>query len=413
MRDRLLLLITTSLTVIAFVAAASPSSADHGGPFHDGDVALLYVNILSGDGLPGAHLDGWINEFPGGDGFSQIGGIGVYHRPVGCPVGDTSCLIQHIGYCTEADVPAVVFQYNPYYEVPLDPRLSYLTWKYGFDFYMDHYDDGSAIIPMAATQALVWAWHSDSETGSMVFSGVAGGLDDPFSWDGLAPSAHADTAPRVGFHSDDPNPSYWTGTDQALLDQATQAVYDLAVEATAKAGPWSLGQGLGATGVVLTGANGLIEGETVNFDDGSTNGIDVVTDSNGFAAWPAGATSATAEGPAGSYETPGNDSEGGEGQNVIVTVGEDLVVNFTDPAPTTTTTTTVAPTTTTTTTVAPTTTTTTTVAPTITTTTTVAPTTTTTTTVAPTTTTVPSEVLGEVEVADPADPVTGTPSFTG
>ncbi|MDG1366614.1 MAG: hypothetical protein P8P85_06095, partial [Acidimicrobiales bacterium] len=311
----------------AFVAAAAPSSADHGGPFHDGDDALLYANPLSGDGLQGAHLDGFVNEY----GTSQIGGIGVYHRPVGCPVGEIDCLIQHIGYCTEADVPAVVFQYNPYYEVTLDPRLSYLTWKYGFDYYLDHYDDGSAIIPMAATQALVWAWHSDPKTSSTVFSGVAGGLDDPFNWNGLTASAHTDTSPRVGFHSPDPNPSYWTGTDQALLDQATQAVYDLAVEATAKAGPWTLSQGVGATGVVLAGANGLIEGETVNFDDGSANGIDVVTDVNGFAAWPAGTTTATAEGPAGSYETPGNDSEGGEGQNVIVTVGEDLVVNFTDP----------------------------------------------------------------------------------
>ena len=83
-----------------------------------------------------------------------------------------------------------------------------------------------------------------------------------------------------------------------------------------------------------------------------------------------------------------------------------LPATTTTVAPTTTTT--VAPTTTT---VAPTTTTT--VAPT-TTTTTVAPTTTTTTTVAPTTTTtVPTEVLGEVEEADPADPDPGTPAFTG
>lgn len=68
------------------------------------------------------------------------------------------------------------------------------------------------------------------------------------------------------------------------------------------------------------------------------------------------------------------------------------------PTTTTTTTTTVAPTTTTT--VAPTTTTTT------------APTTTTT-TVAPTTTTVPTEVLGEVEEADSAEPSPGAPSFAG
>ena len=40
-------------------------------------------------------------------------------------------------------------------------------------------------------------------------------------------------------------------------------------------------------------------------------------------------------------------------------------------------------------------------------------TTTTTTTVAPTTTTVPTDVLGDVEVAGPADPVPGSPTFTG
>ena len=65
---------------------------------------------------------------------------------------------------------------------------------------------------------------------------------------------------------------------------------------------------------------------------------------------------------------------------------------------TTTTTTTTTPTTTTTT--APTTTTTTVAPPTK-------------TTSPPTTTTVPTEVLGEVEIAEPADPVAGTPIFTG
>ena len=145
------------------------------------------------------------------------------------------------------------------------------------------------------------------------------------------PSAHTDTSPRVGFHSNEPSPQYWTGTDQELLDGATQAVYDLAVEATAKAGPWTLGQGVGATGVVLTGANGPIEGEIVNFDDGSDDGIDIVTDANGFAAWPAGATLATAEGPSGTYETPGDTSDGEEGQNIIITIGEDLVLSTTRP----------------------------------------------------------------------------------
>ena len=77
MRNRRLLLpVVACLAVTAFVAAAAPSSADHGGPFHDGDVALLYANPLSGDGLQGAHLDGFVNEY----GTSQIGGIGDQAR---------------------------------------------------------------------------------------------------------------------------------------------------------------------------------------------------------------------------------------------------------------------------------------------------------------------------------------------
>ena len=47
---------------------------------------------------------------------------------------------------------------------------------------------------MAATQALVWAWVSDPDRGSTVFSSVAGGLDDPLNWDGLTPSAHTDAS---------------------------------------------------------------------------------------------------------------------------------------------------------------------------------------------------------------------------
>jgi LPXTG-motif cell wall-anchored protein len=230
-------------------------------------------------------------------------------------------------------------EYQPYYETTIDPRLSYLTWKYGYDFYVANHASGNAIAAMAATQALVWAWHSDPETGSSVFANVAGGLDDPFNWDGLTPSLHTDTSPRVGFHGDDLGATYWTGTDEELLQAATQAVYDLAVEATAKAGPWTLSQGVGATGVVLTGANGPIEGEVINFQDGTTDGIDVITNVNGYAAWPNGTTAAHAEGPGQSYETQGDSDQGEEGQNIVLTLGEQLVVNVDDPAPTTTTTT--------------------------------------------------------------------------
>ena len=101
-------------------------------------------------------------------------------------------------------------EYEPYYETSLDPRLSYLTWKYGYDFYIANHASGDAIAPMAATQALVWAWHSDLQTGSSVFANVAGGLDDPFNWDGLTPSQHTDTSPRVGFHGDDLGATFYT-----------------------------------------------------------------------------------------------------------------------------------------------------------------------------------------------------------
>ena len=198
-------------------------------------------------------------------------------------------------------------------------------------------------MPMAATQALMWAWHSDPQTGSTVFADVAGGLDDPLNWDGLTPSLHADVSPRVGFHGDDLDATHWTGTDEELLEDVTQAVYDLAVESTAKAGPWSLSQGVGATGVVLTGSNGPIEGEVITFDDGTAEGINVVTDASGYAAWPEGATEATSHGPGISYETEGNSNEGEEGQNIVVTLGEHLAVSVNDPAPTTSTTTTVPP----------------------------------------------------------------------
>ena len=301
----------------------------------EGDELLVYVDLFSGNSIQGGHLDAWLNEYPDSDDPSQIGGIGLVRLPDGC--SELSCAEWHVGYCSEADVQIHAMEYAPYYEVNLDPRLSFLTWKYGYDFYIANHQSGNAIVPMAATQALMWAWHSDPQTGSTVFADVAGGLDDPLNWDGLTPSLHADVSPRVGFHGDDLDATHWTGTDEELLRDVTQAVYDLAVESTAKAGPWSLSQGVGATGVVLTGPNGPIEGEVITFDDGTAEGINVLTDANGYAAWPEGATEATSHGPGLSYETEGNSNEGEEGQNIVVTLGEHLAVSVNDPAPTTTT----------------------------------------------------------------------------
>ena len=322
-------------------ATADTVRAENHDVLTEGDELLVYVDLFSGNSIQGGHLDAWLNEYPDSDDPSQIGGIGLVRLPDGC--SELSCAEWHVGYCSEADVQIHAMEYAPYYEVNLDPRLSFLTWKYGYDFYIANYQSGNAIVPMAATQALMWAWHSDPQTGSTVFADVAGGLDDPLNWDGLTPSLHADVSPRVGFHGDDLDATHWTGTDEELLEDVTQAVYDLAVESTAKAGPWSLSQGVGATGVVLTGSNGPIEGEVITFDDGTAEGINVVTDASGYAAWPEGATEATSHGPGLSYETEGNSNEGEEGQNIVVTLGEHLAVSVNDPAPTTSTTTTVPP----------------------------------------------------------------------
>jgi hypothetical protein len=378
--------------LLSVTAPPDTVSADNHDPFTDGDELMVFVNILSGDSIQGGHLDGWVNEYPDGDDFSQIGGIGLVRNPDGC--SELSCAEWHVGYCSESDEQIHVLEYEPYFETSIDPRLSYLTWKYGYDFYVANYASGNAIAPMAATQALVWAWHSDPETGSSVFANVAGGLDDPFNWNSLTPSLHTDSSPRVGFHGDDLGATHWTGTDEELLQAATQTVYDLAVEATAKAAPWTLSQGVGATGVVLTGANGPIEGEVINFQNGTTDGIDVTTDVDGFAAWPSGTTAAHAEGPGLSYETQGDSNQGEEGQDIVLTLGEQLVVNVDDPAPTTTTTTT------------------TTTTPSVPTTTTPEVTTTTTTTPSVPTTTAPEVTTTTIASSDVSSTTTAAPTTT-
>lgn len=326
-------LIVAGAALLSIPIVSGPVSADNHDPFTNGDQLTPFANPMNGNSLQGGHFDGYVNEHPPGEYF-QIGGIGLLRFPDGC--NEHECTEWHVGYCTEADAP-LQDDYAPYFETTIDGRLSYLTWKYGYEFWETTHDSGNAVAPMVAVQALVWAWHSDPETGSSVFSSVAGGLDDPFNWDGLTPSLHTDPSPRVGFHGDDLGLTDWTGTDEQFLQAATQAVYDLAVESTAKAGPWTLSQGVGATGVVLTGSNGPIEGEKITFGDGMDNGVDVVTDADGFAAWPAGMTFAHAEGPGQSYETQGDSDQGEEGQNIVLTHGELLEVKVGDPAPTTTT----------------------------------------------------------------------------
>ena len=315
----------------------------------------------------------------------------------------------YIAYCGEQGVEVLPNSWLDYaIAAPgaVDARVTYLTWKYGIEFYKDNRESGAALATVVAVQALVWAWHSDPVHGTAVFSGVAAPYNDPLNWDGLTPSAHDDPSPRVGFWGPDPidlieeASGFYPGTDTDALEDSTQKVYDLAVEATAKAGPWSLEQGPGenvATYVVLSGANGPIEGETVTFTT-NTGDVEVVTDANGHAAWPADASTAAVEAPGDTYigdstlAYPGADI-----QDLLVTFGQLLQVQFTDTPATPTTTTT----TTTTTTAAPTTTTTTVVE---------APEQTTTTTTPATTTTV---VVSPPDVSPPAEPEPENPTFTG
>ena len=348
MRTRTVKALMVAGAAVLSISAANPGivSAEHEDPDVQHGPGLnegteLSVFTIDGNGLQGGHIDAWINEHPDGDEHLGIGGITLQSEPSeGCTWDGVDitkrwdCYENFVGYCSEANVDLSADP-MPFSQVEMDGRIKYLTWKHDYEYHSANYSSGLPCVTMAATQALVWAWVSDPDTGSTVFSNTAVGLDDPLNWDGLTPSAHTDASPRVGFHSNvDLDCSYWDGTDAELLQAATQAVYDLAAESTERAGPWTLEQNADQSGVVLTGANGPIISVVINFDDGSDNGINVITDNNGFAAWPAGATDAHIEGPGATWKTPGPEATGG--QDVIFTVGENLTVNVNDPAPTTT-----------------------------------------------------------------------------
>jgi hypothetical protein len=330
------LTVAMSATLLTF---ASPSTSDAlvgGNDELSEGVTMNLVNL--GDGgpsTPGGHLRVGLNEFKDGNpGF--VGGLEMYFYVPGCDITFTyACSRVYMAYCSEADVLLDEWD-NPFSQIDMDGRLQYLTWKHDYEFYLATRMSGAASAPMAATQALVWAWLSDPQTGSTVFSDVAAPYNEPGNWNGLVASLHSDTPPRVGFHrasGADLENNWYDGTDAEMLDEVNQAVYDLAVEATAKAGPWTLVENGAQTGVVLTGANGAIAGETVHFVDGTTAGINVVTDATGFAAWPTGVTAASIEGPGATWQSPGP-ADGG--QNIVLTVGETLAVKRSTTAPPTT-----------------------------------------------------------------------------
>ena len=110
--------------LLSVTAPPDTVSADNHDPFTDGDELMVFVNILSGDSIQGGHLDGWVNEYPDGDDFSQIGGIGLVRNPDGC--SELSCAEWHVGYCSESDEQIHALEYEPYFETSIDPRLSYL-----------------------------------------------------------------------------------------------------------------------------------------------------------------------------------------------------------------------------------------------------------------------------------------------
>ena len=240
-----------------------------------------------------------------------------------------------IGYCSEADVPAESMVFSAYTETTIDPKLQYLLFKYDWEHFSNRQDvDISSHIELSAVQALVWAWHSDPNSSSTVFSGIDDPYDDPFEWDGLIP-----IAPSSDFSM--PGVGIWTfGNDDIDRNAATQAVYDLAVEAQNKAGDWSFSHSDDGEGIYLLNDNGLpIYGETIVFDD---HGVEAVTDSTGYVEWPDGSMYAVTLKPGRAFETPGApDDDGNSSQNYLVAIGEPISIlnNFVATPETTTTTT--------------------------------------------------------------------------
>ena len=291
----------------------------------------VFVNPLGGgEGLTGAYMVAGVNNHN----ESMLGGINVIVAPDPCPA-PCETMIGMVGYCTEADVAASNLQPSEYVEITLDPKLQYLSFKYDYYFwYNAATSGGDAISEMAAVQALTWAWQSDPNTGSTVFAGMSAPLNDPYNWDGVSRNTPTDTetpTDGIGFWSTD------TETSATDMDDATQAIYDLAVEAQNKAGVWSFSHSSDAEGIYLLNENGLpIYGETVVFDD---HGAEAVTDSTGYVAWPEGSMYAVALKPGRSFETPGvPDAEGNTSQNIVVTLGETIsILNNHTPEITTTT----------------------------------------------------------------------------
>ena len=302
----------TTLVVALMVTTVPAASAD----VSEGDSLSLANAFISG-----AYVVSCVNDYcpsPTGSG----GYVGAF-KAVNGTTGE-----EFLAWCSQAGATVQTLTPFTFSEISVDGRISYLTWKYDLDLL----NSGTApAYEFAAVQALIWDLRSDVLFNPDVFANTS-----PSNWNNITPSAWSNGGSgRIGFNTDD-------GNYTSVMDDATQAVYDLFVEATANAGPWTLSETYDE--VTLTGANGPIANTTVTFNNGSGT-----TDANGKFSWPAGSTNASVNAPGDTFE-----AIPAAAQNLLLSTNNTVLNIQRSAAPTTTTTappvttTTAAPVTTTT-----------------------------------------------------------------
>ena len=157
---RIALTVAMSATLLTF---SSTSNALVGGNDELNEGVTMHVPNFRPVSV-GGHLRVGLNEFNDGEpGFR--GGIELFFMVPGCDnILNPQCTRAYMAYCSEADI-LLADMFNPFSQIDMDGRLQYLTWKHDYDFWLANLGTGAASAPMAATQALVWAWLSDPQTG--------------------------------------------------------------------------------------------------------------------------------------------------------------------------------------------------------------------------------------------------------
>ena len=198
--------------------ATSHNSSNGTNPVFDNTMSEpRLATQVTGQGLAAGHLNAGLNEtyFDQSEAdpdfeeseinpaLSPIGPFRVMNDAGACGDLDRGSADGcYIAYCGEEGVEVLPNSWLDYaIAAPgaVDARVNYLTWKYGIDFFVANYATGQSLETLVAVQALVWAWHSDPVHGTTVFSSVAAPYNDPLNWNGLTPSLHIDSSPRVGF----------------------------------------------------------------------------------------------------------------------------------------------------------------------------------------------------------------------